>query len=202
MERQPAKNMPSYQITIAVPGSAFGLSRIYTHLRDIAQQADYLQLMTYDLHGPWDQQTHHQAHLFAEKDEALFHHPLRALAPASLSAADKDRLYPPMFAMTIDAAVQQYLTGGACTQAGDGYSVLRSRVLSDRQRNQGLFQPFVTQAGSLHRPQKICCPDASVAPAAAIRAFRITLIWSVCCAAIRDIRPVFRCQSGKLDLAS
>lgn len=159
MERQPAKNMPSYQITIAVPGSAFGLSRIYTHLRDIAQQADYLQLMTYDLHGPWDQQTHHQAHLFAEKDEALFHHPLRALAPASLSAADKDRLYPPMFAMTIDAAVQQYLTGGVpAHKLVMGIPFYGRAFYQTGSANQGLFQPFVTQAGDHYTGPKDLLP--------------------------------------------
>ena len=159
MESQPAQNMPSYQITIAVPGSAFGLSRIYTHLRDIAQQADYLQLMTYDLHGPWDQQTHHQAHLFAEKDEALFHHPLRALAPAGLSDTEKDRLYPPMFAMTIDAAVQQYRTGGVpARKLVMGIPFYGRAFFQTGSANRGLFQPFVTQAGDHYTGPKNLLP--------------------------------------------
>lgn len=136
-----------YQLTLAVAGGAFNLARSYRQLPAIAAEVDYLNLMTYDFHGPWDQQTQHHAHLYGEPGEPLFDNPLPDLRPAG----SRRPAPPARFALTADAAVQQYLDAGV--PAGKlvlGVPFYGRAFFRTGSGNHGLFQPFVTQAGDLY----------------------------------------------------
>ena len=125
-----------YQLTIAAAGGAFNLLRTYQRLPDIAAQVDYLNLMTYDFHGPWDSMTNHHAHLYGDPQEALFDNPL----PGPQA--------PARFALTADAAVQQYLDAGVpARKLVLGVPFYGRAFFHTGVENRGLFQPFSTQAG-------------------------------------------------------
>lgn len=53
-------------VTIAGAGGAFFLSRYYSKLAAIVEQLDFINLMTYDLNGPWNgvTKTNFHAHLY------------------------------------------------------------------------------------------------------------------------------------------
>ena len=65
-----------YQLTIAGAGGAF-LSRYYSKLAQIVAPLDYINLMTYDLAGPWEKVTNHQAALFGDAAGPTFYNALR-----------------------------------------------------------------------------------------------------------------------------
>ena len=65
------------QVLIAGAGGAFFLSRYYHQLPKIAEQLDYLNLMTYDLAGPWEKTTNHHAALFGDPAGPKFYNALR-----------------------------------------------------------------------------------------------------------------------------
>lgn len=66
-----------YQLTIAGAGGAFFLSRYYSKLAQIVAPLDYINLMTYDLAGPWEKVTNHQAALFGDAAGPTFYNALR-----------------------------------------------------------------------------------------------------------------------------
>ncbi|WP_394779048.1 glycoside hydrolase family 18 protein [Undibacterium sp.] len=150
VEEKARKKTPlKYQLTIAGAGGAFNLSRYYLQLPQIAAQVDYINLMSYDLNGAWQKQTDHNAHLFGSKGEALYDNPLRQLSfhPA-LSAEELQRRFPSPFAMTADAAVQQYLQAGVpANKIVLGLPFYGRAYFAASAVNHGLYQPFTTPAG-------------------------------------------------------
>lgn len=142
-----------YQLTIAGAGGAFNLSRYYLQLPQIAAQVDYLNLMSYDLNGAWQAQTGHNAHLFGDGGEARYDNPLRALPlrPA-LSAEALRRRFPSPFALTVDAAVQQYLQAGVpAAKIVLGLPFYGRAYFAVGSGNHGLYQAFTTPAGDDYR---------------------------------------------------
>ncbi|MCH8621439.1 glycoside hydrolase family 18 protein [Undibacterium sp. TS12] len=144
---------PAYQLTIAAAGGAFNMARTYLHLPQIAAQLDYINLMTYDLNGPWEKQTNHNAHLYGAAGEHLFDNPLRALPfEPALSSTELEKRFPSPFALTVDAAVQQYLQAGVpASKLVLGlpfYGRAFFQVTADKQ---GLHQAFVTPAGDVYQ---------------------------------------------------
>lgn len=138
-----------YQLTIAGAGGAFNLARYYLQLPQIAAQVDYINLMSYDLNGAWQRQTDHNAHLFGDSREALYDNPLRDLPfrPA-LTPAELQRRFPSPFALTVDAAVQQYLIAGVpASKLVLGLPFYGRAYFEVGSANQGLYQGFVTPAG-------------------------------------------------------
>ncbi len=110
-EPRASKKVPRYQLTIAGAGGAFFLSRYYHLLPKIAEQLDYLNLMTYDLAGPWERTTNHHAALFGDPAGPKFYNALRE-AKDDLVWEEKVKRHPSPFALTVDAAVMQHLIGG------------------------------------------------------------------------------------------
>lgn len=102
---------PPCQLTIAGAGGAFFLSRYYAQLTQIAEQLDYLNLMTYDLAGPWEATTNHHAALFGDPAGPKFYNALRE-ARDDVPWEEKVKRHPSPFALTTDAAVQQHLIAG------------------------------------------------------------------------------------------
>jgi chitinase len=100
-----------YQLTIAGAGGAFFLSRYYHQLPRIVESLDYLNLMTYDLAGPWERTTNHHAALFGDPAGPKFYNALRE-AKDDLVWEEKVKRHPSPFALTVDAAVMQHLIGG------------------------------------------------------------------------------------------
>ena len=96
-----------YQLTIAGAGGAF-LSRYYSKLAQIVAPLDYINLMTYDLAGPWEKVTNHQAALFGDAAGPTFYNALRE-ANLGWSWEELTRAFPSPFSLTVDAAVQQHL---------------------------------------------------------------------------------------------
>ncbi len=138
-----------YQLTIAGAGGAFNLARYYLQLPQIAAQVDYINLMSYDLNGAWQKQTDHNAHLFGDSREALYDNPLRDLPfrPA-LTPAELQHRFPSPFALTVDAAVQQYLQAGVpAAKLVLGLPFYGRAYFEVGSANQGLYQGFVTPAG-------------------------------------------------------
>lgn len=97
-----------YQLTIAGAGGAFFLSRYYSKLAQIVAPLDYINLMTYDLAGPWEKVTNHQAALFGDAAGPTFYNALRE-ANLGWSWEELTRAFPSPFSLTVDAAVQQHL---------------------------------------------------------------------------------------------
>ncbi len=137
-----------YQLTIAAAGGAFNMARTYAAWPAIAASVDYINLMTYDLNGSWEKLSNHQAHLFGEPGEALYDNPLRALAAPSLTAAQLEQDFPARFALTVDAAVQQYLVAGVpAHKLVLGFPFYGRALFQVGADKQGLHQRFVTPAG-------------------------------------------------------
>jgi len=106
-----ARKENPYQLTIAGAGGAFFLSRYYHQLPKIAESLDYLNLMTYDLAGPWERTTNHHAPLFGDPAGPKFYNALRE-AKDDTTWEEKVQRHPSPFALTTDAAVQQHLIAG------------------------------------------------------------------------------------------
>lgn len=100
-----------YQLTIAGAGGAFFLSRYHAQLLPMVEQLDYLNLMTYDLAGPWEKTTNHHAALFGDPAGPKFYNALRE-ARDDLPWEEKVKRHPSPFALTVDAAVQQHRIAG------------------------------------------------------------------------------------------
>ncbi|GGC95496.1 hypothetical protein GCM10011396_48580 [Undibacterium terreum] len=138
-----------YQLTIAGAGGAFNLSRYYLQLKQIAAQVDYLNLMSYDLNGAWQKQTDHNAHLFGDSREAKYDNPLRQLQfDPALPPAELQSRFPSPFALTVDAAVQQYLQAGVpARKIVLGLPFYGRAYFAVGSENHGLYQPHATPAG-------------------------------------------------------
>lgn len=138
-----------YQLTMAAAGGAFNLARTYTSLPAIAAQLDYINLMTYDLNGPWEKKTGHNAHLFGDPAEALFDNPLRAVQPVPAEGTGITApSLPSPFALTVDAAVQQYLQAGVPPgKLVLGVPFYGRAYFEVAPEQHGLHQPFNTPAG-------------------------------------------------------
>lgn len=141
-----------YQLTMAGAGDAFNLARTYLLLPQIAQQLDYLNLMAYDLNGPWQARSNHHAHLFGAAGEALYENPLRALPfKPALSPRLLARRFPSPFALTVDAAVQQYLQAGVPpAKLVLGVPFYGRALFQAGAAGQGLHQAFVTPAAEVY----------------------------------------------------
>ncbi len=97
-------------LTIAGAGGAFYLSRYYAKLPEIVAELDFINLMSYDLNGPWNgvTATNHHAHLYGNSSEPKFYNALRE-ANLGLSWEELTRRHKSPFALTVDAAVKQHL---------------------------------------------------------------------------------------------
>lgn len=141
------------QLTIAVAGGAFNMARTYLHLPQIAAQVDYINLMSYDLTGPWEKLTNHNAHLFGDAREHMFDNPLRALPiKPALSKKALEQRFPSPLPLTVDATVQQYLYAGVpAIKLVLGLPFYgRAYFQVEAGENRGLYQPFVTPAGDVY----------------------------------------------------
>lgn len=138
-----------YQLTIAAAGGAFNLMRTYRQLPQIAAQVDYINLMTYDLNGAWEKQTNHHAHLFGNSAEPLFDNPLRQLPnPDQISNEALQQKFPSPFALTVDAAVQQYLSAGVpANKLVLGVPFYGRAFFAVTDKQHGLYQTHGTPAG-------------------------------------------------------
>ncbi|MES2105395.1 MAG: glycoside hydrolase family 18 protein [Pseudomonadota bacterium] len=139
----------SYQLTIAGAGGAFNLSRYYLQLKQIAGQVDYINLMSYDLNGAWQPRTDHNAHLFGDSRESRYDNPLRELPfRPTLSKEELQHRFPSPFALTVDAAVQQYLQAGVpASKIVLGLPFYGRAYFAVGSANHGLYQAFTTPAG-------------------------------------------------------
>lgn len=150
-QKHPGK--PAYQLTIAAAGGAFNMARTYLQLPRIAAQLDYINLMSYDLNGPWEQQTNHNAHLYGDASEHLFDNPLRSLVfKPALNNRQMEKRFPSPFALTVDAAVQQYLRAGVpASKLVLGLPFYGRAFFQVGPDKQGLHQAFVTAAGDVYQ---------------------------------------------------
>lgn len=128
-----------YQLSIAAAADLPSLARTYSQLRAIAAQVDYLNLMAYDLNGPWQKLTNHQAHLYADPAEPKIANPLPGAAPAEL-------------AVSVDRAVQAYLEAGVpARQLVLGLPFYGRAYFGVAGGAPGLYQPFQTPADEIYR---------------------------------------------------
>jgi chitinase len=140
------------QLSIASAGGAFYLARYYRQLPEIAKSVDFLNLMTYDFNGPWQELTNYNAHLFGDSREPVYDNPLRSLVPAkNTHKINLAEHFPSPFALTVDAAVQQYLVAGVpADKLVLGLPFYGRAFFQVDADNQGLYQHFVTQAGDIY----------------------------------------------------
>nr|WP_249265830.1 glycosyl hydrolase family 18 protein [Serratia proteamaculans] len=68
---------PRRETWSAGAGGALFLARYYSKLPQIVASLDYINLMTYDLAGPWEKITNHQAGLFGDSAGPTFYNALR-----------------------------------------------------------------------------------------------------------------------------
>ena len=101
----------AYHLTIAGAASAGVISRYYTHLSALAEPLDYINLMSYDLAGPWEKLTNHHAALYGDPRGPMVFNALRA-ASVNPALGTNAISHPSPFALTVNAAVKQYLIGG------------------------------------------------------------------------------------------
>ncbi|MBC3920758.1 glycoside hydrolase family 18 protein [Undibacterium sp. CY18W] len=152
LKQEKRDGKPAWQLTIAAAGGAFNMARTYQYLPQIAAQLDYINLMTYDLNGPWEQQTNHNAHLYGNTGEHLFENPLRALPfKPALSKKVLEQRFPSPFALTVDAAVQQYLRAGVpAAKLVLGLPFYGRAFFQVAPDKQGLYQTHATPAGDVY----------------------------------------------------
>lgn len=108
-----------YLLTIAAPAGP----RVIDHLEldKLHPHLDWLNLMAYDFHGPWDQSTHFNAPLYAIKDDP------------SQDALSKE--------LNVDAAVRKYLKAVPAEKVVLGVPFYGRGWSGVKDVNDGLFQP-------------------------------------------------------------
>lgn len=80
----------NYLVSIAVGGAQGSAEKSY-NIREVAAQVDFINMMTYDLHGPWESVTGINGAMYA--------------GPADVSATQKQN--------NVDACVKYWLSAGA-----------------------------------------------------------------------------------------
>jgi len=62
-------NMPDKLLTVAAPASKY--TAAHTDPNDYAQYVDYINVMTYDMHGEWDNITNHHSPIYAKDNYSV-----------------------------------------------------------------------------------------------------------------------------------
>ena len=134
------------QLTIAGAGGAFFMSRYYHMLPEIVENLDFINLMTYDLNGPWQgvTKTNFHAHLYGNSEEPLFYNALRE-AQLGLSWEEITNRFPSPFALTVDAAIKQHImTDIPRDKIVMGVPFYGRAFFNTGSGNNGLYQSFNT----------------------------------------------------------
>lgn len=112
---------PGMLLTIAAPAGEGNYSKIV--LDEIPQYLDWINLMTYDFHGPWEMTTNFQANLYTSR---------------------KDPATPKI---SIDSTVQAYLRAGVpANQVIVGVPFYGHGWTGVTNKNRGLYQPATALA--------------------------------------------------------
>jgi len=136
-------------LTIAGAGGAFFMSRYYHKLPQIVDTLDFINLMTYDLNGPWQgvSKTNFHAHLYGNSAEPRFYNALRE-AQLGLTWEEIVIRFPSPFALTVDAAVKQHLmTNIPREKIVMGVPFYGRAFFNTGTNNNGLYQTFSTPNG-------------------------------------------------------
>lgn len=137
------------EVSIAGAGGAFFMSRYYAKLPELVAQLDFINLMTYDLNGPWQgvSKTNHHAHLYGNSMEPRFYNALRE-ANLNLTWEQITARFPSPFALTVDAAVKQHLLMDIPREKiVMGVPFYGRAFFSTGTANSGLYQTFNTPGG-------------------------------------------------------
>ncbi len=136
-------------LTIAGAGGAFFMSRYYHKLPEIVAELDFINLMTYDLNGPWQgvTRTNHHAHLYGHADEPRFYNALREVQ-LGLTWSETTQRFTSPFALTVDAAVRQHLLMDIPREKiVMGVPFYGRAFFNTANANDGLYQSFNTPGG-------------------------------------------------------
>lgn len=177
-----------YQLTIAGAGGAFFLSRYYSKLPQIVASLDYINLMTYDLAGPWEKITNHQAALFGDSAGPTFYNALRE-ANLGWSWEELTRAFPSPFSLTVDAAVQQHLMleGVPSSKIVMGVPFYGRAFKGVSGSNGGQYSSHSTPGKIRSRVPITGWWAAKSASATRTRASPLTANWNRCCSATTAI---------------
>lgn len=148
-EELAARGFQDKLVTIAGAGGAFFMSRYYHKLPQIVEQLDFINLMSYDLNGPWQgvTETNFHAHLYGNDNEPTFYNALRE-ASLDLTWEEKTQRFPSPFRLTVDAAIRQHLLMDIPrSKLVMGTPFYGRAFFNTGNSNNGLYQTFDTPKG-------------------------------------------------------
>lgn len=139
------------ELSIAGAGGAFFMSRYFDRLPAVVAQLDFINLMTYDLNGPWNgvTKTNFHAHLYGNNNEPTFYNALREVVFNPIKTWEETtRLFPSPFELTVDAAIKQHLIMNIPrSKIVMGVPFYGRAFFNTAKGNNGLYQSFATPGG-------------------------------------------------------
>ena len=84
--------LQGWELSAAVSANAQSLPTSY-NVADIAQKLDFINVMTYDMHGSWESVTGHNAPLYGRPGEAQGSEHLNIVRPISTETKEKSNKY-------------------------------------------------------------------------------------------------------------